>query len=81
MPDAIFKRSEAVFERSISSVSRSGESKLPVPRFMRPLYPVGMSRMVGPVGECHLDACALDRVAAAELWAVSERKTGLNWPL
>lgn len=43
--------------------------------------PTKRAEMVGPVGECHLDACALDRVAAAELWAVSERKTGLNWPL
>lgn len=35
--------------------------------------------MVGPVGACQLDPCALDPEQAAELWAVSEEKTGLGW--
>ena len=43
--------------------------------------PTKRAEMVGPVGECQLDACALDRDGAAKLWAVSEQKTGLNWPL
>ena len=41
--------------------------------------PTGRSEMVGPVGECPLDECALDREMAAELWAVSEEKTSFNW--
>ncbi|WP_353827209.1 SDR family oxidoreductase [Agromyces sp. SYSU T0242] len=35
--------------------------------------------MVGPVGECPLEEFALDEGMAAELWAVSEEKTGLSW--
>ncbi|MET1410766.1 SDR family oxidoreductase [Roseibium sp. HPY-6] len=35
--------------------------------------------MVGPVGECPLEAFALDPEQASKLWAVSEQKTGLNW--
>ncbi|QDG75811.1 SDR family oxidoreductase [Labrenzia sp. PHM005] len=37
--------------------------------------------MVGPVGECALEAFALDREQAAKLWALSEEKTGWNWSL
>lgn len=33
----------------------------------------------GPVGECALHECALDRDAATKLWQVSEDKTGLTW--
>ncbi|RMD49116.1 MAG: SDR family NAD(P)-dependent oxidoreductase [Alphaproteobacteria bacterium] len=35
----------------------------------------------GPVGPCRLDPCALDREAAARLWALSEEWTGFRWPL
>lgn len=41
--------------------------------------PTRRGETVGPVGECRLDACALDRNAAAKLWTVSEGKTGLSW--
>lgn len=33
----------------------------------------------GPVGECELHECALDKDAATKLWAVSEEMTGLTW--
>lgn len=41
--------------------------------------PTKRSDMVGPVGECPLDECALDREMAAKLWTVSEEKTSLSW--
>ena len=41
--------------------------------------PTKRAETVGAVGECRLDACALDRDAAARLWAISEEKTGLSW--
>jgi len=48
----------------------------------RSLYgPTKRMDTVGPVGECELDEVALDRDMASELWAVSEEKTALRWPL
>ncbi len=41
--------------------------------------PTKRSEMVGPVDECPLNECALNREAAARLWALSEQKTSLNW--
>ena len=41
--------------------------------------PTKRSDTAGPVGECDLDPCALDREAAAKLWDVSEELTGLAW--
>ncbi|PAY18955.1 oxidoreductase [Rhodopirellula sp. SM50] len=41
--------------------------------------PTKRGQMVGPVGECPLDGCALDREAAAKLWMLSEQKTSLDW--
>mgnify|MGYP001820721021 CR=1 FL=1 len=41
--------------------------------------PTKRSEMVGPIGECPLDACALDRADAARLWTLSEQKTSLSW--
>ena len=35
----------------------------------------------GPVGECLLDECALDRKMAAKLWTLSEEKTSQSWTL
>ncbi|WP_419909309.1 SDR family oxidoreductase [Hoeflea sp.] len=35
--------------------------------------------MVGPVGECPLEAFVLDPEQAARLWSVSEEKTALSW--
>jgi len=43
--------------------------------------PTRRGETVGPVGECQLDPCALDREAAARLWQMSEEKTGMNWPI
>ncbi|QDU40898.1 7-alpha-hydroxysteroid dehydrogenase [Maioricimonas rarisocia] len=43
--------------------------------------PTRRAEMVGPVGKCPLDACALDREAAARLWTLSEQKTSLSWSL
>lgn len=43
--------------------------------------PTKRGETVGPVGECRLDPCALDREAAAQLWTISEQKTSLSWPL
>lgn len=36
--------------------------------------------MVGPVGECPLEAFVLERQQADELWKLSEQKTDLRWP-
>ncbi len=41
--------------------------------------PTKRSEMVGPIGECPLNDCALDRENAAKLWALSEQKTSLSW--
>ena len=43
------------------------------------LYGPTRFEMVGPVGECALDPCALDEEMASRLWAISEQKTSLNW--
>lgn len=43
--------------------------------------PTGRGYWTGPVGECKLEPHALDKEVAAKLWAVSEEKTGLSWPL
>jgi len=37
--------------------------------------------MVGPIGECPLEAFALSQEMAAKLWAFSEQKTSLSWSL
>ena len=41
--------------------------------------PTRRADTAGPVGECELQDHALDQAAAAELWEVSEAKTGLAW--
>lgn len=41
--------------------------------------PTRRADTVGPIGECPLDECALDRDMAAELWTLSEQKTSLTW--
>lgn len=41
--------------------------------------PTKRADTVGPVGECSLDDCALDRDAATRLWAISEQRTSLRW--
>ncbi len=41
--------------------------------------PTKRSDTAGPVGECDLAPHALDQVAAAKLWTVSEEKTGVTW--
>ena len=41
--------------------------------------PTKRAEMVGPVGECPLDSCALDQEMAAKLWTLSEQKTSLSW--
>lgn len=43
------------------------------------LYGPTRAEMVGPVGECPLDDCALDPAAAGKLWTLSEEKTSLSW--
>ncbi|CAA0083091.1 Fatty acyl-CoA reductase [Zhongshania aliphaticivorans] len=43
--------------------------------------PTKRAQMVGPVGECPLDECALDQEMAAKLWTLSEQKTSLSWSL
>lgn len=43
--------------------------------------PTKRGETVGPVGACDLEAHALDREAAAKLWAISEEKTGFSWSL
>ncbi len=35
--------------------------------------------MVGPIGECPLDDCALDWEQANKLWTISEQKVALTW--
>jgi NAD(P)-dependent dehydrogenase (short-subunit alcohol dehydrogenase family) len=41
--------------------------------------PTSRAQTVGPVGECPLDAVALDREMAGRLWTISEQKTALSW--
>ncbi len=41
--------------------------------------PTKRADTVGPIGECSLDECALDREMAAKLWTLSEQKTALSW--
>ncbi len=41
--------------------------------------PTKRADTVGPVGECKLDPCALDKEAATKLWTLSEQKTDLSW--
>ncbi|QDT10807.1 SDR family oxidoreductase [Planctomycetes bacterium K23_9] len=41
--------------------------------------PTKRSQTVGPIDECPLNECALDREAAAKLWTLSEQKTSLSW--
>ncbi|TWU39548.1 SDR family oxidoreductase [Novipirellula artificiosorum] len=41
--------------------------------------PTKRSQTAGPIDECPLNECALDREAAAKLWALSEQKTSLSW--
>lgn len=41
--------------------------------------PTKRAQTVGPIDECPLDDCALDREAAAKLWTLSEQKTSLSW--
>ena len=43
--------------------------------------PTKRSDMVGPIGECPLDNCALDQEMAAKLWTLSEQKTSMSWSL
>ena len=41
--------------------------------------PTKRAETVGPIGECPMDACVLDRDMAAQLWTLSEQKTSLSW--
>ncbi|TWT30554.1 short chain dehydrogenase [Thalassoglobus neptunius] len=41
--------------------------------------PTSRAEMVGPIGECPLDECVLDREAATKLWTLSEQKTSRRW--
>ncbi|MEO0425035.1 MAG: SDR family oxidoreductase [Pseudomonadota bacterium] len=43
--------------------------------------PTKRADTVGPVAECQLDECALDPDMAANLWTLSEQKTGISWTL
>ena len=43
--------------------------------------PTKRAEMVGPIGECPLDECALNQDVAAKLWTLSEQKTSLSWSL
>ncbi|TDF37500.1 SDR family oxidoreductase [Alteromonadaceae bacterium M269] len=36
---------------------------------------------VGPIGECTMDECVLDREMASQLWTLSEQKTSLSWSI
>ena len=40
---------------------------------------LGMKDMMGAIGECAVEAHALDEGMARSLWAVSEEKVGLKW--
>ena len=41
--------------------------------------PTKRAETVGPIDECPLHECVLDREAAAKLWNVSEQKTSHSW--
>ena len=41
--------------------------------------PTKRAETVGPVGECPLDECAVNKEMAAKLWTLSEQKTSLSW--
>ena len=41
--------------------------------------PTKRAETVGPIGECPIDECVLDRDMAAQLWTLSEQKTSLSW--
>lgn len=43
--------------------------------------PTKRRNMGGPVGECELQAHALDPTVAAKLWEVSEEKTAIKWSI
>ncbi|MGJ8637136.1 MAG: SDR family oxidoreductase [Phycisphaerales bacterium] len=43
--------------------------------------PTKRADTVGPVGECLLDECALDRAMASKLWLISEESTSHHWSL
>lgn len=43
--------------------------------------PSGRMNWVGPVGECKLEAFALDSEVSRKLWALSELKTSFAWPV
>lgn len=43
--------------------------------------PTKRSEMVGPVGECELEQNVLDSTQAAQLWEISEQKTGISWSI
>ncbi|MDO6460506.1 hypothetical protein Q4485_07355 [Granulosicoccaceae sp. 1_MG-2023] len=43
--------------------------------------PTGWMNFRGPVGNCNLDPHMLDRGVATRLWDLSEKQTGLSWPL
>ena len=45
------------------------------------MYAPTRNEMVGPIGECPIHPCALDRESAAELWTISEHRTGFTWPI
>ena len=41
--------------------------------------PTKRAETVGPVGECKIDECVMDRDMAARLWTLSEEKTAHSW--
>lgn len=41
--------------------------------------PTGRGYFKGPVGECKLEAHALDKPVMEKLWALSEKETGVKW--
>lgn len=43
--------------------------------------PTGRNYWVGPVGECKLEAHAVDKSVSKKLWQVSEEATGFSWSL
>lgn len=43
--------------------------------------PTGRSYWTGPVGECKLEAHAVDKAVSEKLWDVSEKATGFSWNL
>ena len=60
----------------LGSVREAAEEELESEK----LYgPTKRTEMVGPVGECPLDNCALDQEQATKLWTLSEQKTSLSW--